>query len=86
MVKADIAERFKHWLYHKQRPTWLMILKKHFNVHEKIIVTKNEEKDSKHIPKPFEAFKNAGHEIIMTFHNYRKRNKDKRYKKDVYYA
>ena len=84
MVKADVAERYKHWLYHKQRPTWLLFMKKHFEVHENIIVTKNEEKDGKHIPKSFETFMKAGHDMIMIFHNYRKRNKDKRYKKEVY--
>jgi hypothetical protein len=83
-VKAKINDWYKHWFFHKKREMWLRQLGEHFTVEEKVVLTDYQEKDSKRIPPLFEPFENAGHEMIMDFHAFKKKTRDKRYKKEKY--
>ncbi|MGP8214853.1 MAG: DEAD/DEAH box helicase family protein [Bacteroidia bacterium] len=83
-VKAAVMERYMHWLYHKKRDLWMAELSKHFEI-TGISLTDNSGKNEKKQELPFEAFKNAGHELIMAFREHRMKKKDRRrHKKELY--
>lgn len=84
-LKANINERYMHWLYHKQDKIWLKKLSKYFNVTESIIL-ENNLKDPKRKQEDFEVFRNAGDELIYKFVAYEKfsrKNKDLKYDEEM---